>query len=82
MPTKTIHLTYYAHLRDNIGIPVETRQTAAGTARELYSEVKTHYNIDISEELLRVSVNDIFTSWQTELKTGDSVVFITPVSGG
>lgn len=79
---KSIHLAYYALLRDERGIDEETVQTNAHTAHELYQELKKQHNFRLSIESLKVSINDTMTSWQTELKNGDQVVFIPPVSGG
>ena len=82
MQYKTIHLHYYALLREQIGKTEEDFTTAAMTAKELYDEIQDRYHFGFREDLLKVSINDVFTSWQTKLKAGDRVVFIPPVSGG
>lgn len=79
---KTIHLSYYALLREERGVGDESINTSAVTALELYEELQVRHNFSISEDSIKVSVNDIFSSWQTELKNDDRVVFIPPVSGG
>ena len=81
-PMKTIHLTYYALLREERGVPKETLETAAVTAQELYGELKLKYHFRLSTDSLKVSINDAFTSWKTQIRTGDHVVFIPPISGG
>ncbi len=79
---KTIHLNYYALLRERTGKSEEDFKTTATTASELYKEVQARYNLGLREGLLRVSINDAFSTWPAKLKTGDHVVFIPPVSGG
>lgn len=79
---KIIHLNYYALLRERTGKSEEDIETTAITARELYKEVQERYNLGLREDLLRVSINDAFSTWPAKLKTGDRVVFIPPVSGG
>ncbi len=80
--TKTIHIEYYALLREERGLMSETIQTSAKTTLDLYRELKTKYNFKLPTSILRVAVNDEFASWQTVLKTKDRVVFIPPVAGG
>ena len=79
---KTIHLSYFALLRESSKISQESLQTTASTAGDLYSELQDRYGFCLSQDSLKVSINDTFSSWQTELKAGDRIVFIPPVSGG
>ena len=80
--TKTIHLSYFAFLRESRGISEEFLDTKASTASDLYLELQDRYGFCLSNDSLKVSINDTFSSWQTELKTGDRIAFIPPVSGG
>ena len=82
LQNKIVYLTYYAGLKEERGASEETVKTTAATARELYDELQDRYNFCLSRNFLKVSVNDSFSPWQTELKTGDRVVFIPPVCGG
>ena len=79
---KTIHLSYFSFLRESRGISEEFLKTKASTAGDLYSELQDQYGFCLSKDSLKVSINDTFSSWQTELKAGDRIVFIPPVSGG
>ena len=79
---KIIHLAYYAILKEQCGTDKETVTTNTATAQELYDELQTKYHFTLSTESLKVAVNDMFCSWETELKDNDHVVFIPPVSGG
>ena len=79
---KTIRLFYFAFLKESRGISEEFLKTKASTAGDLYSELQGRYGFCLFKDSLKVSINDTFSSWQTELKTGDRIVFIPPVSGG
>jgi len=79
---KNVTINYYAFLRDERGVASEEVETPAGTARELYMELKAHHNFSLTMDALKVSVNNEFSSWDTQLRDGDHVVFIPPVSGG
>ena len=79
---KTIHLSYFACLRESRGISDEFLETKASTAGDLYTELQGLYGFCLSKDSLKVSINDTFSSWQTELKADDRVIFIPPVSGG
>ena len=80
--TKQIHIRYYALLREERGLTEETVTTSAQTALDLLDEVRTKYNFKLPVNLLKVAINNQFEDWDTELKTGDALVFIPPVAGG
>ncbi len=79
---KTIHLAYYALLREERGIDSETVETDAETPQQLYKELQARHHFHLSENSMKVCINDQFSSWEANLKTNDTVVFIPPVSGG
>jgi molybdopterin converting factor subunit 1 len=79
---KTVHLSYFSFLRESRGASEESLKTEASTAGDLYAELQNRYGFCLSRDSLKVAVNDTFSSWKTELKTGDRIVFIPPVSGG
>jgi len=79
---KTIHLQYFAILREERGLNLETIKTKSRTALELYRELSRKFNFKLSSELLRVAINGEFKDWKTPLKANDTVVFIPPVAGG
>ena len=79
---KTIHIQYYAALREQRKCTEETVQTSAITPSDLYKELKAKYNFTLSENILRVAINDEFKDWTTPLQSGDRIVFIPPVAGG
>ena len=79
---KTIHIAYYALLREERGLDCETITTNVVTALDLYNDLRTRHHFSLSEDTIQVSINDTFHPWQTELKDEDHIVFIPPVSGG
>lgn len=79
---KTVHIQYFAVLREQRGRGEETLRTRAQTARELYGELQKQYPFRLSIDFLRVAVNEQFSDWSARLNSGDRVVFLPPVSGG
>ena len=79
---KAIHVQYFALLREQRGQSEETLHTVARTPKALYAQLKKDYRFTLSEESVRVSINERFCDWQAELKSGDHLVFLPPVSGG
>ena len=79
---KTIHIRYYAVLREQRGVGDENFKTKARTPRELFDELNQKYRFGLPLLSLRVSVNDCFQSWDAELNDQDQIVFIPPVAGG
>ena len=76
----TVH--YYALLRDEAGRDQERLVTASPTAGALYGELQQRYGFSLPRARLRVAVNAGFADWDTQLASGDQVVFIPPVAGG
>lgn len=79
---KAIHIQYFALLREQRGQSEETVQTSVQTPQELYARLKKDYRFTLPEQSVRVSINERFADWQAELKSGDRLVFLPPVSGG
>jgi len=79
---KTVRVQYYAILREQAGRSEETLDTSAGTAAELFAELRQRHPFQLTSAQLKVALNSEFSDWQTPLKHGDTVVFIPPVAGG
>jgi molybdopterin converting factor subunit 1 len=80
--TKTVIVRYFAILREQRGLNEEQIETSATTARELYAELRAKHRFSLTENLLKVVLNEDFSDWSTALKSGDSIAFIPPVAGG
>lgn len=79
---KTIHIRYYAMLKERRGQDDETVKTMARTASDLYEELTRMHKFRFPHVKLKMAINDEFQDWNTELIDGDCVAFIPPVSGG
>jgi molybdopterin synthase sulfur carrier subunit len=79
---KTIRVYYYAILREARGRAEDIVKTNAGTARELYEELRKQHGFRWPSEKLKVAINDTITDWATVLKSDDEVSFLPPVAGG
>ena len=77
-----VQVEYYALFREQAGCNNEVLKTPAATVRELYAQLQTKHGFSLDEKQLKVAVNKEFAEWSTEIKNGDSVVFIPPVAGG
>ncbi len=80
--SKTIHVHYYAILREQRGLKEEDVETSANTAIQFYSELQKKYTLRLPTSIIKVAINEEFCGWNTEIKSGDTVVFIPPVAGG
>lgn len=82
MNLKTIHIQYFAVLREQRGLSQETVTTSAQTAEDLYKELQSKHHFRIAPDLLKVAVNSEFKDWKTTIQPNDTIVFIPPVAGG
>ncbi len=79
---KTIHLLYFAGLRQLTKIGTETIETEAETAQDLFFEIEKKYNLDFPKDFLKVAINENYQGFSFQLQNNDKVVFIPPVAGG
>ena len=79
---KSVRVRYFALLREQRGLDEETVATTAGSASELYEELRARHGFALGAERLRVAINDSFAPWEAPLTDGDALVFIPPVAGG
>ena len=82
MGEKTVHIQYFALLREQRKQANESLQTNAQTPAELYRELAQKHPFTLAQENLQVALNEEFVSWETSLSDGDHLVFIPPVAGG
>jgi molybdopterin converting factor subunit 1 len=80
--TRTVHVQYFAALREQAGRSAETCETSAANPRDLYADLRQRRGLGLPESLLRVAINEEFCDWERPLADGDRVVFIPPVAGG
>lgn len=73
---------YFAAFREQAGREFEAVATGATTAGELFAEIAERHGFADSRAACKVAVNDEIADWETELKSGDTVLFFPPVAGG
>ncbi len=78
----TVHVQYFAALREQAGRGSETLTTGSRTAGDLYDELRGRHGLSLPPSMLKVAVNEEFSAWDRPLADGDRVVFIPPVAGG
>lgn len=78
----TVHVQYFALLREQRSVAEEMLSTTAATPAALYTELRARHRFTLPLERIRAAVNDEFVAASTPLRDGDRVVFIPPVAGG
>jgi len=79
---RTLHVQYFALLREQAGRDGESLQSTAASARALYAELAGLRGLTLLPAQLRVAVNEEFAEWERPLAAGDRVAFLPPVAGG
>lgn len=78
----TLHVQYFAILREQRGLSQEKLATTAVTPSALYAELRSRHHFTLPGDRIRAAVNDVFIDSEAALHDGDRVVFIPPVAGG
>lgn len=78
----TITVRYFAALREQRGLSVETLDVDCSSPAALYSELRRNGTVTLPLELVRFAVNGAYVDSQHPLHEGDEVVLIPPVAGG
>lgn len=78
----TLHVSYFAILREQRGLSQETLTTSAATPAALYEELRVRHAFSLPAARVRAAVNDEFVASDAPLREGDRVVYIPPVAGG
>jgi len=73
---------YFAVFRERAGRESESLETGARTAAELFDEVASRHGFADSRERCKVAINGTLSGWESELASGDEVLFFPPVAGG
>ncbi|WPJ96021.1 MoaD/ThiS family protein [Coraliomargarita algicola] len=77
-----IHILYFAQLADLAGKTEESRSIDHNSPAELYANLKQSYNFPYEFKHLQVAINHQLSAHSTELKDGDSIAFLPPMTGG
>ena len=79
---KSVHVSYFAILREQRGLGTEEVSTDAATAADLYEELRARHGFTLPGSRVRVAVNDDFQPWAFAVRDGDSLAVLPPVAGG
>lgn len=77
-----VTILYFARLKAEAHVDRETVETDAVTVEELYQNRQQAHGLDLPFSQLRAAVNESFCEGGTELRDGDVVAFMPPMSGG
>lgn len=77
-----VHILYFAQLADFAGKQKETRTLRDATPATLYGELKEAYRFPHEFKQLQVAINHQLSAHHSELKDGDSIAFLPPMTGG
>lgn len=78
----TIKIKYFASLREVTKKEEEILSFENLSALELFQGLHKKYHFPLTEEFIKVAINETYQEWNTPLKKGDTVAFIPPVAGG
>jgi molybdopterin synthase sulfur carrier subunit len=78
----TVHIQYFAILREQRGLSQEKLATNAASPGALYEELRSRHHFTLPADRVRAAVNDTFVDAAAPLREGDRIVFIPPVAGG
>ena len=82
MSSIKIQVIYFAILRELTGLEKETFSMKQGNnPGDVLASSNERHKIDLGINF-KIAVNDEFSDWDIELKDGDRLVFIPPVTGG
>jgi molybdopterin converting factor small subunit len=79
---KHLTLEYFAILREMANTKSESLDSDSVSALHLYQQQQQRYGWPLKPEQVGVAINGKFKPMETELQSGDHVVFIPPVAGG
>lgn len=79
---RTVHVQYFAVLREEAGLSEESVETTSETAADLYEELRARHGFRLDPDRLKLVVNEEFRDWSHPIEDGDNVVFVPPVAGG
>ena len=82
MKKQKITILYFAILKEESGVSQEIIKTTAQTAEALYQEVTAKYSFSLTQNMVKVAINNTFSKWDSAIHDNDTVAFIPPVSGG
>jgi molybdopterin synthase sulfur carrier subunit len=88
LPTGTLHILYFAWLRERVGAAEENLvlppdiTTVGGLVAWLRARSPRHAAAFAAPDLIRCAVNQDFAAADEPIRPGDEVAFFPPITGG
>ena len=80
--TMKIKVLYFGQLAELAKKSEETKYVSDSSLCALYADLRKTYNFNQEFTQLQVAVNHQLSAHNTELRDGDSVAFLPPMTGG
>lgn len=77
-----IQVLYFAQLADLAGKPEESIELADPSPSALYKDLKVRHSFPHEFTQLQVAINHQLSAHKTDLKDGDMIAFLPPMTGG
>jgi molybdopterin converting factor small subunit len=77
-----IQVQYFAMLAEKRGLSEEWLTVETPDLAALYHALAKQHGFPLPPTSIRPAINDAFRAWDHQLRDGDRVVFVPPVSGG
>ena len=77
-----VTVLYFARLKATSGIPFEEVETDCQTVGELYQFLGLDGPTGMPRDQVKPAINEVFCDYNSNLKDGDVVAFMPPMSGG
>lgn len=78
----TVRVEYFAVFRSLAKAASEEITAVSGTVLDLYASLREKYRFPLDRESVHAVVNEEYADWNRVLRSGDTVVFLPPISGG
>lgn len=78
----TVRIEYFALFRSHAKASSEEITTSSGNVMGLYEMLREKYRFPLDRDSVHAVVNEEYADWDRELRSGDTVVFMPPISGG
>lgn len=77
-----IKILYFAQLAELAGKTEEQRELEDPSPLNLYAQLKADFGFPHDFEAIQVAINHRLSSHRTDLKDGDEISFLPPMTGG
>ena len=79
---KSVTVRYFAVFHEHAGLDVETLQTDAETAADVFEATRERHGSGEPLVHCKVAINDVMADWDSPVEDGDTILLFPPVAGG